>query len=109
MRREGARDAAKQYSKHKGETVSRALSGLPASLGQALGCPEVPLPEDQEEAGTPALFPAATSTRHRLAHCPHPTDACGDWREHLVPKRRTRCPWSPWHQGEEPGFTPRSV
>ena len=81
----------------------------PASLGQALGCPEVPLPEDQEEAGTPALFPAATSTRHRLAHCPHPTDARGDWREHLVPKRRTRCPWSPWHQGEEPGFTPRSV
>ena len=69
----------------------------PRISGQAWGSPEVLLPEDQEEAGTLALFPAVTSTRHKLAHCPHPTDACGDWHEHLVLKMRTRCPWSPWH------------
>lgn len=65
--------------------------------GQARGCPGVLLPEGREEAGTPALFPAVTSAQHRLAHCPHPTDARGDWHEHLVLKMRTQCPWSPWH------------
>lgn len=44
----------------------------PCISGQARGSPEVLLPEDQEEAGTLVLFPAVTSTRHRLAHCPHP-------------------------------------
>lgn len=92
----GAQGCSKKSPQNTEGMRPAGLQGRP-HLRPGSGLPGSPAPWGPGGRLAPQPVPCCDLRTAQAGTLPTPTDARGDWHEHLVLKMRTQCPWSPWH------------